>query len=251
MRCENGHSNRRHGTLLSLGSSSARCGALPCQAARRPGGKSTVCGVTRPLRLRASMVTTTSEGTAMLSSRLWLAVPLFVPAVCLTACSAGSPGGGSVHAAAAARGLGVLGSAAPAGKVSTDGVCGLLPISKVNTILEANYATRKRPRSLRSRSRMPRTALTGTGVGSEAFVIQVATSHPADAGHTFNDATGDSARSESGIGGSAMFAIRIPNSWWSGVRPPWRWVRMVGAGGDARITLAQLEKLATAVHAAG
>jgi hypothetical protein len=182
-------------------------------------------------------------------SRLLLAVPLIAVAVVLSACSVGSPGaGGSAGTSASSSSSPAAG---PAASVSTDGVCGLVPISKVNSILKRSYTTSKE---------VPLPAISiadaaycayGTATAPEEFAIQVATSDPADASQTFNQATGNRLAPQSGIGDSAAYTDFFPEllvTWGQTTIT----VGQTGSQkGDATITLDQLKALATAVHAAG
>jgi len=190
----------------------------------------------------------------MIRSRLLLAAPLVAAALVLTACSTGSPaaGGGASSSAAtsASASAGASGGASAGGSVSTDGVCGLVPIAQVNSILKRSYATSKEVA-------LPATSIAdaaycsyGTAASPEQFAIQVATSDPADAAQTFNQATGNKLAAQSGIGDSAMYSAFFPE-----LLVVWGQTTVVvgqngSEKGDAAITLAQLEKLATAVHAA-
>ncbi|MEP6842659.1 MAG: hypothetical protein ABJA11_04000 [Pseudolysinimonas sp.] len=192
----------------------------------------------------------------MLPSRLWLAVPLVVVAVTLCACSTGSPGagssaGGGAPGGAAAGSAAASPPAAPAGSVSTDGVCGLLPISKVNSILKRSYTDSTETALPAASMADAAYCLYGTASMKEQFAIQVATSDPADAASTFNEATGGKLEPQSGIGDSALYASSFPE-----LVVVWGQTAIaVGQSsfekGDATITLDQLKTLATAVHAAG
>ena len=191
----------------------------------------------------------------MIRSRLLLAAPLVAAALVLTACSTGSPaaGGGAASASAAtsaSASAGASGGASANGSVSTDGVCGLVPIAQVNSILKRSYTTSKEVA-------LPATSIAdaaycsyGTAASPEQFAIQVATSDPSDAAQTFNQATGNKLAAQSGIGDSAMYSAFFPE-----LLVVWGQTTVVvgqngSEKGDAAITLAQLEKLATAVHAA-
>lgn len=190
----------------------------------------------------------------MIRSRLLLAAPLIAAALVLTACSTGSPaaGGGASSSAAtsASASAGASGGASAGGSVSTDGVCGLVPIAQVNSILKRRYTTSKEVA-------LPATSIAdaaycsyGTAASPEQFAIQVATSDPSDAAQTFNQATGNKLAAQSGIGDSAMYSAFFPE-----LLVVWGQTTVVvgqngSEKGDAAITLAQLEKLATAVHAA-
>jgi hypothetical protein len=93
--------------------------------------------------------------------------------------------------------------------------------------------------------------LYGTATAPEEFAIQVATSDPADASETFNEATGNRLTPQSGIGDSASYTDFFPELLviWGQTT-----ITVGQAGsekGDAKITLDQLKALATAVHAAG
>ena len=187
----------------------------------------------------------------MLRSRLLLAAPLLAVAVTLTACSVGSPGTGSSNGGSEGASAGSSAAAASSGSGSTDGVCGLVPIGKVNSILGMSYANSKETAlpelTMADAAYCTYSRASGTGT----LVIQVATSHPADAIGTMNDATGDLLVAQSGIGDSAMYADSVPE-----LVVVWGQTTIavgqdVGAGGGTKkVTLAQLEKLATAVHAA-
>jgi hypothetical protein len=184
----------------------------------------------------------------MLRSRFLLAAPLLAVAVTLTACSVGSPA--AEPSAGAAAGASSA-TAAPAGSVSTAGVCGLVPIGTVNSTLGTSYANSKETAlpeiTLEDAAYCTYTPASGTG----QFVIQVATSGPADAVQVFNDATGDVLAAQSGIGDSALYADSVPE-----LVVVWGQTTIsvgqdVGATGTMKkVTLAQLEKLADAVHAA-
>lgn len=190
----------------------------------------------------------------MIRSRLLLAAPLVAAALVLTACSTGSPaaGGGASSSAAtsASASAGASGGASANGSVSTDGVCGLVPIAQVNSILKRSYTTSKEVA-------LPATSIAdaaycsyGTAASPEQFAIQVATSDPSDAAQTFNQATGNKLAAQSGIGDSAMYSAFFPELLvvWGQTTVV---VGQVGSEkGDAAITLTRLEKLATAVHAA-
>lgn len=186
----------------------------------------------------------------MTRSRLLLALPLVAVAVSLSACSLGSPGSGP--SAGGSAGASSSATAAPAGSVSTDGVCGLVPIGKVNSTLGTSYANSEEiaiPEiTLADAAYCKYTPAGGTG----QFVIQVATSGPSDAVQLFNDATGDILAPQSGIGDSALYAGSVPE-----LVVVWGQTTIsvgqdVGATGTMKkVTLDQLEKLANAVHAAG
>ncbi|HXR44885.1 MAG TPA: hypothetical protein VN759_08765, partial [Pseudolysinimonas sp.] len=140
-------------------------------------------------------------------------------------------------------------AAAPAGSVSTDGVCGLVPISKVNSIINRRYSTS---------SEVPlhnvadaAYCLYGTAASPSQFAIQVATSNPADFSQVSNDATGDTMVPQTGIGDSAMFSASFPELLVTWGQTTVAVGQTLSQKGDAPITLDQLEKLATAVHAAG
>jgi len=193
----------------------------------------------------------------MPGSRLLLALPLVAVALCLSACSLGSPSGSTAGSSGASAGsAGATASsaaAAPAGSVSTDGVCGLVPISKVNSILGTKYANSKEvplPEiTIADAAYCEYTPTSGTG----QFVIQVATSDPTDAVATFNQATGGVLAAQSGIGDSALYSDTIPE-----LVVVWGQTSIavgqdIGAGhtGKDRVSLDRLEKLATTVHAAG
>jgi len=197
----------------------------------------------------------------MLRSRHPSPVLLVLPvaaalAVGLTACSIGSPGssgGGSSAGKGAASGGPSASSApaAPAGSVSSDGVCGILPISKVNSILGSSYANSEEVAlpalTMADAAYCSYTPASGAG----DFVIQMATSHPADAASTMNEAAGGRLVPQSGIGDSAMYTEFYPE-----LVVVWGQTTIeVGQAnsvpGAKKVTLAQLEKLATAVHDAG
>ncbi|MEO6114920.1 MAG: hypothetical protein ABIP33_00925 [Pseudolysinimonas sp.] len=190
------------------------------------------------------------------SSALWLALPLVAVAVAvaLSACSAGSPGSGSSAGGGASTGASKSASSAPAaatGSVSTDGVCGLVPISKVNSILKRSYTDSQEIELPAITIADAAYCLYGTAAIKEQFAIQVATSNPADAVSVFNEATGGKLAPQSGIGDSAMYTSEYPE-----LTVIWGQTAIaVGqsnfAKGDATITLDELKKLATAVHAAG
>ena len=180
-----------------------------------------------------------------------LTLPLVAVVAALTACSAGSPGGGSSAGGGATAGSASSAAAAPAGSVSTEGVCGILPISKVDSILGRSYANSKEVAlpaiTIADAAYCSYTPASGKG----SFVIQVATSHPADAVDTFNEATGNRLVPQPGIGDSAMYAELFPELVvvWGQTAIA---VGQTGSNdGDKKITLTQLEKLATAVHDAG
>jgi hypothetical protein len=190
----------------------------------------------------------------MLRSRLFLVAPLVAVAVALSACSTGSPatdGSGGTPAASAKTPPPATASAgAASGSVSTEGVCGLVPLSQVNSILKRGYTTSKE---------VPLPAITiadaayceyGTASRPEQFSIQVATSAPSDAAETFNQAAGNRLAPQSGIGDSAMYTDFFPE-----LLVVWgQSTVVVGQNGSEKgaavITRAELEKLANAVHAA-
>jgi hypothetical protein len=189
----------------------------------------------------------------MIRSRLAFALPLVVVVIALSACSAGAPGGGSSGAAGAGGSSAPSSSApaGPAGSVSTDGVCGLVPISKVNSILKRTYTTSKEIPLPAISVADAAYCLYGTATAPEEFAIQVATSDPADASETFNEATGNRLTPQSGIGDSASYTDFFPELLviWGQTTIT---VGQTGSEkGDAKITLDQLKTLATAVHAAG
>ena len=190
----------------------------------------------------------------MTRSRLLLALPLVAVALSLSACSLGSPGSGAPGGASGGSSAGASASsasAAPAGSVSTVGVCGLVPISKVNSILKRRYTDSKEVALPEISISDAAYCLYGSATAAGEFAIQVATSDPSEAVVTFNDATGDALVGQSGIGDSAMYSASYPE-----LLAVWGQTTIVvgQAGsekGDAAITLAQLEKLANTVHAAG
>ncbi|MEO7720576.1 MAG: hypothetical protein ABIS08_01515 [Pseudolysinimonas sp.] len=188
----------------------------------------------------------------MLPSRLWLAVPLVAVVVTLSACSVSSPSGGSsAGATAASPGSASSAPSAPAGSVSTDGVCGLVPLAKVNSILKRSYIDSKEIPLPDFSISNAAYCLYGTASAPGEFAINVANGDPATAVTRFNDATGDKLEPQPGFGDSAMYTSEYPELLviWDST------VIVVGQSGfekgDATITLTELEKLATAVHAAG
>jgi|GEM_PF-1961877 len=192
----------------------------------------------------------------MLRPRLVLVVPLAALAVTLSACSAGSPTAGSSGGPAATSGPSDAASSAASagvggGSVSTDGVCGLVPISKVNSILKRSYTTSKEVALPAISIADAAYCAYGTTAAPEQFSIQVATSDPADATQSFNQATGNRLTAQSGIGDSAMYSDFFPE-----LLVVWGQTTVVvgqnnSQKGDSAITLAQLKTLANAVHAAG
>jgi hypothetical protein len=191
----------------------------------------------------------------MAHSRVLLALPLVAVALSLSACSLGSPGSvasaGSSGASGASAGSASSAAAAPAGSVSTDGVCGLVPISKVNSILKRRYTDSKEIPIPDISIADAAYCLYGTATAAGEFAIQVVTSDPSTAIERFSDATGDTLVAQSGIGDSAMFSASYPE-----LLVVWGQTTVVvgqdgSEKGDAQLTLAQLEKLATTVHAAG
>lgn len=188
----------------------------------------------------------------MTRSRLTaLALPLVAAALILTGCSTGAASPGPASPAPNSGSAPSSAPAAPAGSVSTDGVCGLVPIDKVNSILGRKYVSSKEiaipDMSLSDAAYCYYT--TASGVGN--FAIQVATSSPSDAVTRFNDATGDKLVAQSGIGDSALYTDAFPEL----VVVFGQTTIAVGQSGqasdDANITLDQLKKLANLVHSAG
>ena len=188
----------------------------------------------------------------MARSRVLLALPLVAVALSLSACSLGSPSSVASAGSSGASGAspGSSAAAAPAGSVSTDGVCGLVPIAKVNSILKRKYTDSKEIPIPDISIADAAYCLYGTATAAGEFAIQVVSGDPPTAIERFNDATGDTLVSQSGIGDSAMFSASYPE-----LLVVWGQTTIVvgqdgSEKGDAAITLAQLEKLATTVHAA-
>lgn len=188
----------------------------------------------------------------MRTSRLLFVVPLVTAALALSACSVASPGAGSsATAGGSAAAAPPSAPAAAAGSVSTDGVCGLVPLSKVNSILQRSYTDSKEIPLPASSISDAAYCLYGTASAAGQFAIQVATSDPAGAASVFNEATGGKLAPQSGIGDSAMYTDSYPE-----LVVVWGQTAIaVGQSGfekgDATMTLDELKKLATAVHAAG
>jgi hypothetical protein len=186
-------------------------------------------------------------------SSLLLTLSLLAAAAALCGCSA-SPGAGSSPGESSGSSAGSSASAAavPAGAVSTSGVCGLVPIAKVDSILGKPYANSEEiaipELSMADAAYCKYTPASGTG----QLVIQVATTDPGDAVATFNEATGGVLSAQSGIGDSALYTDTIPE-----LVVVWDQTTImvgqdIGAGHTAsdEVSLNQLEKLATSVHAA-
>lgn len=185
------------------------------------------------------------------SGLIALVFPLVAATLVLTGCSAGAASPVSTPATAARGTTSSSVPAAPAGSASTDGVCGRVPIDKVNAIIGRKYVNSKEvaipDMSLSDAAYCYYT--TASGVGE--FAIQVVTSSPSDAITRLNDATGDKLIAQSGIGDSALYTDSYPEL----VVVYGQTTIAVGQSGqassDANITLNQLEKLANAVHSAG
>jgi hypothetical protein len=121
----------------------------------------------------------------------------------------------------------------------------------VNSILKRKYTTSKEIPLPAISVADAAYCLYGTATAPEEFAIQVATSDPADASETFNEATGNRLALQSGIGDSASYTDFFPELLviWGQTTIT---VGQTGSEkGDAKITLDQLKALATAVHAAG
>ena len=192
----------------------------------------------------------------MTRPRLLIALPLAAVALSLSACSLGSPASGAPAGSSGGPGAPAGSSAssaaaAPAGSVSTDGVCGLVPISKVNSMLKRRYTDSKEVPIPDISIADAAYCLYGTATAAGEFAIQVVNGDPSTAIERFNDATGDTLVAQSGIGDSAMYSASYPE-----LLVVWGQTTVVvgqdgSEEGDPPITLAQLEKLATAVDAAG
>lgn len=180
-----------------------------------------------------------------------LALPLAAVALILSGCSTGAAAPGTTSPAPNGGAAPSSAPTGPAGSVSTEGVCGLVPIDKVNAMIGRHYVNSKEiaipDMSLSDAAYCYYT--TASGVGE--FAIQVATSSPSDAVTRFNDATGDKLVAQSGIGDSALYTDAYPEL----VVVYGQTTIAVGQSGqaasDANITLNQLEDLANAVHSAG
>jgi len=180
----------------------------------------------------------------MNSSRIVLLIPLVVASVALSACSTGvtptgSGGAPGSHSAAASA------PAVPAGTVSTEGVCGLVPIAQVDSMLGRSYANSNQV-VLPDFAYCDYTAASGAG----EFEIQVV---PSSAGalNQLNEATGGKLSPQSGIGDSAYYSDIFPELVVVYGTTTIAVGQSLAAAGDSTITLNQLKKLAEAVHAAG
>lgn len=169
-----------------------------------------------------------------------------------SAAPTGAAGGGGTVSSASTAGSGSSTAArAASGTVSTDGVCGLVPIASVDSTLGRTYVNSKLVA-------VPASAMADTSYcdytpasGAGEFQIQVAKSDPTGATGTFNDATGGKLVSFPGIGDSALYAASFPEL----VVVYGQTTIAVGqssrGSGDSPITQEQLKKLVAAVHAAG
>ena len=153
----------------------------------------------------------------MLRPRLWLAAPLLAVAVCLDRLFRWFAGGGGSAGASAGSGagLGRLGefrSSRGSRRVRLDrgGVRSRSDREGELDPRSAMYTTSKEIAIPAISIADAAYCLYWTATAPEEFSIQVATSDPADAGRTFNDATGDTIVAQSGIGDSAMFAASYP-----------------------------------------
>lgn len=170
----------------------------------------------------------------------------------LAACSS-SPGARSTTTNAAPSNAQTP-SAAPSvasGTVSTEGVCGLVPIGTVDATVGRKYVNSKLiaipANTMADASYCYYTPASGAG----EFAIQVVKSDPDGATNTFNDATGGKLVPTSGIGDSATYADSFPELVVVWGQTTIAVGQSTSGPGDSPITQDQLKKLATAVHAAG
>jgi hypothetical protein len=166
--------------------------------------------------------------------------------------ASGSAGAGATAGSAPPSGHGSSAAArAASGTTSTDGVCGLVPIASVNSTLGRAYVNSKLVTipaiTMADASYCDYTPASGGG----ELQIQVATSHPADATSTMNDATGGRLKPISGIGDSALYTDFFPELVVVYGQTAIAVSQSSRGSGDSPITQGQLKKLAAAVHAAG
>ncbi len=173
----------------------------------------------------------------------------------LAACSFSPTAGGTASSSSSAASTSgpTPSAAAPvaSGTVSTEGVCGLVPIATVNSILGRTYVNSQLVAVPASTMADTNYCAYTPASGAGAFQIQVATSDPTDATSTFNDATGGKLVPTSGIGDSALFSDFFPELVVVWGQTTIAVGQSTSGTGDSPITQDQLKKLATAVHAAG
>jgi hypothetical protein len=172
----------------------------------------------------------------------------------LAACKASTTASGTAGPTAGGTSPAGKGSstatAVASGTVSTDGVCGLVPIASVDSILGRAYVNSKLVAipaiTMADASYCDYTPASGGG----EFQIQIATSAPADATDTMNEATGGRLKPVSGIGDSALFTAFFPELVVVYGQTTIAVSQSSSGAGNSPITQGQLKTLATAVHAA-
>ena len=136
------------------------------------------------------------------------------------------------------------------GTVSTEGVCGLVPIASVNSMLGRTYVNSKLVAiptiTMADASYCDYTPASGGG----EFQIQVAKSDPADATGTMNEATGGRLKPVSGIGDSVLYTAFFPELVVVYGQTTIAVSQSTSGTGNSPITQDQLKTLVAAVHAA-